>query len=383
MEKIKFKKSVLTIALGIVFLTILMSHISYISAANQEEITIDFFWMSGCPACAQMKSFFDELEKNYDFKLNSYETSRYSNLFLEKLEEYNVPNARRGYVPTTFIQDKYFVGYSTEIGETIELILQGHEVEDTETLIGETIKTKVLGIWDVEVSLTEKSLWSAGFILALLDSINVCSITVLIFLIIYSLSIGSIKRAFKVGIIFTIVIFIFYALFMLLLTTILGVFVNVYGFYIRIIVSSISLFAGLLLIKDFFWYGKGISLGVPSSAKPILEKYIKQATIGSTIILAVLASLVELPCTAIFPLVYTTILAGAGVTSMEAIPYILFYNLIYVWPLLFVVFGTYFSWTKIKDVDQKIQKAKKWMRLIAGIALLLISLYFAWPLIMG
>lgn len=168
---------------------------------------------------------------------------------------------------------------------------------------------------------------------------------------------------------------------MLLLTGILGYFVAQYGIYIRLAVILISVFAGLLLIKDFFWYGKGPSLRIPQSAKPILEKYMKQATLSSTIILGVLASLVELPCTAIFPLIYTAILAEAGVSGLQRVSYILFYNLIYIWPLIFIVFGTYLSWTRIESIDRILQKYKKIMKLIAGISLLLISFYFAGQLI--
>ena len=386
MIKKKNNKKLLSGILFVFVFVNLLSNFSAMPDLNDENtgiIEIDFFWMSGCPACGQMKIFLDNLELKYGITINSYETSKNSNLFYQKLEDYNVPSDRRGYVPTTFIGKNYFVGYSPEIGEAIELILQGGEINNSGGLVGETVKTKIFGLWNVEVSLSEKSLIGAGFLLALLDSINVCSITVLIFIIIYTLSIGSAKRAFRVGLIFTLVIFIFYALFMLTLTHIIGIFVNNYGIYIRIAISLISLFVGLLLIKDVFWYGKGISLSVPKSAKPLLEKYIKQATVGSTIILALLASLVEIPCTAIFPLIYTALLASANVTGLSSIPYILFYNLIYIWPLLFIVFGTYFSWTRIKDVDSKIQKSKKWMRLIAGIALLLVSLNFFWPILTG
>lgn len=370
-------------SLFLVFLFLnLFGSMNFVSAfENSDDLEIDFFWMTGCPACNQIKPVLEGFQEEYDFKLNSYEASRNSNLFSQRLEEYDVPGDRRGYVPAVFIGDKYFVGYSPEITEAIELILQGKEIENGDSLVGETVKTKVLGFWDVEVSLDEKSLFISGIILAFLDSINVCSITVLVFLIVYSLSVGSLKRSFKIGIVFTIIIFIFYALFMLLLTSVLGVFVNNYGGYIRIGVITISLFAGLILIKDFFWYGKGISLSVPNSAKPLMEKYIKQATIGSTIILALFASLVELPCTAVFPLIYTTMLAEAGVFGLQRITYILIYNLIYIWPLLFIVFGTYFSWTKIENVDEKIQKLKGLMRLIAGIALLVIAFYFALPFI--
>lgn len=372
----------------ILILTIIL--ISLISSVNAQEDNssttplveeIDFFWMNGCGACAQMKPYLEEISSQYNITLNSYESSKKRDLFTEKLEEYDVPKNKRGYVPTVFIKDKYFVGYSAEITNAIESLILGEEIDNSESLVGEVVKTKILGIWDVEVSINEKSLFTAGFILALLDSINVCSITVLIFLIIYSLSIGSIKKTFKTGIVFTIVIFLFYSLFMLFLTNVLGVFVNDYNFQIRMGIILISLFGGIILIKDFFWYGKGISLSIPKSAKPLLEKYIKQATLGSTIILGVLASLVELPCTAIFPLIYTTMLAESGVLGFQKVSYVLFYNLIYIWPLLFLTFSTYFSWTKIENVDEKIQKYKGLMKLIAGVALIIISIYFTIPLI--
>ncbi len=359
------------------------SGFNFVSALenSNEKIEINFFWMQGCSACGQMEPFLEDLEKEYDFKLNSYETSKHRDLFLQMLNEYNVPDDRKGYVPIVFVQDNYFVGYSDQIMEMIESILKGHEINNSEILIGEIVKTKVLGVWNLEFSLKGKSVFGAGFILALLDSINVCSITVLVFLIVFSLSVCSLKRAFKIGFFFIFIIFIFYTSFMLLLTGILGYFVAQYGIYIRLAVILISVFAGLLLIKDFFWYGKGPSLRIPQSAKPILEKYMKQATLSSTIILGVLASLVELPCTAIFPLIYTAILAEAGVSGLQRVSYILFYNLIYIWPLIFIVFGTYLSWTRIESIDRILQKYKKIMKLIAGISLLLISFYFAGQLI--
>ena len=362
-----------------VILFFCISQTNAIENNSFDEVVIDFFWSQGCPHCAQMEDFFDEMDKDYDFQLNSYEVSGNTELFIQKLDEYNVPDNRRGYTPTTFIDDKFFIGNTPEAKNYIKSRLQRNETisDDNE----EKVKSKLFGLWEVSVSLDERSVLGAGIILALLDSINVCSITILIFLIIFSLSIGSPERAFKTGLIFTFIVFLFYVLFMLVLTEVLGALMLDYGVYIRSIVVFICFFAGLLLIKDFFWYGKGISLKVPESSKPLMEKYIKRATVGSTIILGVLASIVELPCTAIFPLAYTTILAESGITGLQNILYILIYNIIYIWPLLFIVFATYFSWLKIEKIESKIQDYKKWMRLIAGIALLGIGLYFGLPLL--
>lgn len=350
---------------------------------NENELNITFFHMYGCSACAQMKPFLEGLENEYNLNLSSYEISNKenSNLFYKYLDDYDVPKDKQGYVPVVFIKDKYFVGYNSQITQSIEEIVVKGETNLNSSFGGDVVKSEILGFWDVEVSLKNKSLITTTLLLGFLDSLNVCSITVLVFLIVYTLSIGSLKRAFKLGLIFTSIIFLFYFLFMFALTTLISSLMNQYGIYIRIILIILSLFASVLLIKDYFFYGKGLSLRIPKSAKPLLEKYLKKATIASTIIFALLASLVELPCTAVFPLIYSTILAENMVFGASRLIWIALYNLIYILPLLLIVIGTYFSWTKINNIDEKIQKYKKVMKLIAGIGLLLISFYFAYPLI--
>jgi len=252
--------------------------------------------------------------------------------------------------------------------------------------VGETTKidTTILGILPVSVHLAADSFLAILFstiIIAFFDSLNICSMTVLVFLIVYLVSIGSMKRVLKTGLLFTTVIYLFYFMFMLILTEIINAFILDYGFLIRLILVIFCGIVGLLLIKDYFFYGKWLSLRVPDSTKPILEKYLKQATLISTIIFAILASLVELPCTAIFPFVYSTILAEGMVVGVERIAWIALYNLVYVVPLLLIVFATYFSWVNIANVDEKIQKSKKALKLITGLILLLIGLYFALPIL--
>jgi thiol-disulfide isomerase/thioredoxin len=363
---------------------------------NNKNLEIDFFYTPTCPACGQMKPLLEEIVDKYDFTIiNYYNVSekKNSNLFIEKLNDYNVSKDQQGYIPTTFILDSYFVGGSSTNLINIENIIINFEnnvnnidtnlIEEIESddLEETTYSTKVLGIWDSKFSLENKSLFATTILLGFFDSLNVCSITVLIFLIVYLLSIGSLKRGFKIGLIYTIVIFLFYFLFMIALTSILSSLILKYGFYIRIIVFILSAFIGLVLIKDFFFYGKGINLGVPKSVKPILEKQLKKATLISAIIFALLASIVELPCTAVFPLIYSTILAEASIVGLNKILWIALYNLIYVLPLLVIVFGIYFSWISIEDVDRKMQKNKKLLKLIAGIILILIAIYFGYPIL--
>jgi thiol-disulfide isomerase/thioredoxin len=377
-------------------LLILIMGFSFAETQNleNETIEINYFYMSGCSACAKMKPELEKFVEKYNITLNTYEISlpQNSKLFQEKLEEYFVPVERRGYVPTVFIKNDFFIGYSGESVNNIERIIL-REIENSDfdyqpinEGVGETTKidTTILGILPVSVHLAADSFLAILFstiIIAFFDSLNICSMTVLVFLIVYLVSIGSMKRVLKTGLLFTTVIYLFYFMFMLILTEIINAFILDYGFLIRLILVIFCGIVGLLLIKDYFFYGKWLSLRVPDSTKPILEKYLKQATLISTIIFAILASLVELPCTAIFPFVYSTILAEGMVVGVERIAWIALYNLVYVVPLLLIVFATYFSWVNIANVDEKIQKSKKALKLITGLILLLIGLYFALPIL--
>ncbi len=399
-----------TFAFVLLALVFLFSNIVFaqenIKLENSVDLEINYFYMTGCSACAQMKPFLEGISEKYGVKINSFEITspQNSKLFQVMLDDYDVPFDRRGYVPTVFIKDNYFIGFSSQITNSVELIILndlGIDLNDDSDVVvpvepidsnipitGETTKINatILGILPISVHLagdTFVALLSSTIILAFLDSLNICSITVLIFLIIYLVSIGSLKKVLKTGLVFTIVIYLFYFLFMLALSALISAFILEYGFFIRMIIVILCIFAGVLLIKDFFFYGKGLSLAVPKSAKPLLEKYLKRATLITTIIFALLASLVELPCTAVFPLVYSTILAEGMIVGLERIFWIALYNFIYVSPLLLIVFGTYFSWINIENVDAKIQKNKKKLKLLAGVMLVLIALYFALPFLVG
>ncbi len=387
------------IVLVLCFLSLFMlSNITNINAQttidqSKEQVEINYFYSPGCSACAQMELFLDNLKEKYDdVILNKYNLQRERKLFEDLIKEYKVPEDRVGYIPTVFIEEDYFVGYERQITNYIEYIVatklgidfdpEGpQKPEDFEELEKTRVQTSILGIWDVDVGFEDKSIFFATIILGFLDSLNVCSITVLLFLIIYMLSIGSFKKTLKIGLVFVAVIYIFYFLAVLMLTSLLSIFVLRYGLMIRIILSIIAGLVGLILIKDFFFYGKGISLEIPKFAKPILEKYLKKATIVSTIMFALLASLVELPCTAIFPLIFSTILAESGIVGVSRLLWIALYNLVYVIPLLVIIFGVYFSWLKIEHLNKNINKYKKWMKLIAGAMLILIALYFIIPII--
>lgn len=141
---------------------------------------------------------------------------------------------------------------------------------------------------------------------ALLDSINPCVFGVLIFLIAYLTSIyKNAKRMLLAGFVYIVVVYLTYffiGLGIVRVATTVGISV---GFYW--LAATIAIIAGLLELKDFFWYGKGFSLQMlPGASKRIklytnkigkLEKTHPIASLGVAAFLGFFVVLVELPCT--------------------------------------------------------------------------------------
>jgi cytochrome c biogenesis protein CcdA len=219
------------------------------------------------------------------------------------------------------------------------------------------------------------------FTIALIDGFNPCNLFVLTLLLALLISAsGSKKRVYLIGFIFIFVVFVFYFFFMVAWLNIFKYF-NLFA-SIRAVIGSIAVLAGLVNCKDFFFFKKGMSLTIGDNQKGRLTKKMNKIRkiaergsifmlILSSVGLAVFSSFIELPCTAGFPIIFTTILAGetAKATSSYYL-WILFYNLIYVLPLAIIVaiFGYTFQAKRIS------QKQIKIIKLIGGVIMVALGL---------
>jgi hypothetical protein len=77
-------------------------------------------------------------------------------------------------------------------------------------------------------------------------------------------------------------------------------------------------------LKDYVAFGRGVSLTTPDAAKPGIYRGVRRImradgallpTLAATAVLALGVTLVELPCTAGFPVVWSTWMADAGVAG--------------------------------------------------------------------
>lgn len=198
---------------------------------------------------------------------------------------------------------------------------------------------------------------------AAIDSVNPCAFAVLIFLVGYLLAIGSPKLILRVGLVYITTVFIVYFLAGLGLLRALTVF-GVAGIIYKV-AAVILIFVGLINVKDFFWYGKGFTLAIPESKKPLIEKYVRKASVPAAIILGFLVSAFELPCTGGVYLAILGLLASRG-TQLSAVPYLLLYNFIFVLPL-FIILGLVYFGVSAKQMEEWRNKNRKWLRLILGL----------------
>jgi cytochrome c biogenesis protein CcdA/thiol-disulfide isomerase/thioredoxin len=398
MRKIKFILISFEIILGIAFFLFYPKEI-----LASEKVEIYFFWGQGCPHCAQEKPFLEELKQKYP-QLEIKEFEVYFNrenqeLFQKIAQAYNTQPEG---VPMTFIGKDAFIGFAIRNGRGVIFDPKEGKEKDLEELIqkcfqtscpspGEILAAGGIDKWkpdkelpkeetkkEISISLfgkeikisSQSSLFLLGVILGLAEGINPCMLSVLLFLLSYILAIGSKERAIKVGLVYVLSVFVVFSLFLIGLLKIMSLITFISK--IKIVIAIFTFIVSLILIKEFFAYGKWISLEIPESTKPWIEKLIKRGTIPSAILLGVLASMVEIPCTVGIPLIYTTILAQKS--KIFHIPYIIWFSFFVIFPLLIIISGVAFAFTQVEKIEKWRLNFRKYMRLVAGLILLFLSI---------
>ena len=217
---------------------------------------------------------------------------------------------------------------------------------------------------------------SIVLISAAIDSINPCAIGVLILMVSVVLGgKGSVGRLLYLGGLYIGSIFLTYLLAGLGLIYFLQGVPLFVAEYLAIIVGSIVILAGLLEVKDFFWYGKGFSLQIPPYFARKIHEYSKNVTTTGVILLGVFIAAVELPCTGAPYLAIITLLSLNF--NAQAFLMLLIYNVVFVLPLIVILL--------LVAGGMKIDKIKKWKQANKGymrfaIGYMLIAL--GWLLIM-
>ncbi len=202
---------------------------------------------------------------------------------------------------------------------------------------------------------------------AVIDSINPCAIGVLILMLSVLIALRkSMARMLMLGFFYVATVYITYLLAGLGLLYGMASIPLYAAEYISIAVGTFIVFAGLIEIKDFFWYGKWFSLAIPSRFAKQIDVYAQKATVPGVILMGMFVSAVELPCTGAPYLAIITMLSLYF--DWTAFLLLLLYNFIFVLPLIIIIIMVA-AGKKLHELKKWKQDVRPYMRLFIGLLL--------------
>lgn len=365
---------------------------------SAEQADIEVFVREGCPHCAKAKEFLAALrQERPELKIVIRDVSQ-EPAALERLKRI----AERQHVaavsvPAFRIGEQLIVGFSDEAssGQLIRDSLarpQNRKAMDAsgscmaeETLActaDESIpaakpESFAVNFFGHSVSLDQVGLPLFTLAMGLLDGFNPCSMWVLILMISLLAPMNKRSRMFAIAGTFIVVQGIAYFAFMaawLNLFLLIGL-----SRASEIIIAALALLAGAINLKDFWTFGRGISLSIPDAAKPGIYARIRRilqaenlvAAIFGAVVLAVLVQIIEFMCTSGFPALFTRILTLQKLDSMGYYGYLLLYDLAYMFDdMVILALGV------ITLSQRRLQeKEGRWLKLISGLVMAGLGFY--------
>jgi hypothetical protein len=349
------------------------------AATDAGPVVVRYFYGDGCPYCALQAVELDAWEQRFDVEIHRYEVwNDVGNraLFQQLAAAYG---AEASGVPMTFIGDRVWIGFDDAAAEQMRATVAACEVQGCPDPLavlepdadpdpappggdatdvepegppapdpddpgggdtapapdageGSALTVPLLGTVDTDAM----GLLPATALIAFVDGFNPCSLWVLSVLLAMLLRTGSRRRIAIVGGAFLATTAAVYGLF------IAGVFsaMSYVGYLdgIRWAVALLALTFAAVNIKDYFAFKRGFSFTIPDRFKPRIyrggrglldpERSLPAVT-GAAVLMALGIALVELPCTAGFPVVWSGLLADAGVGGAEFGGLLSVYLLIY------------------------------------------------------
>jgi glutaredoxin len=329
-----------------------------VQATPDAGATIEVFVREGCPHCAKAEAFLATLGRERpDLRISIRDVQQDAAAMarLQQLVREHGGGVAR--VPAVYAGGQLFVGYSEEArtdrlirsaldGQRIDPRAAGHGSEDDATTCNadEGFDCRRPGaapeVFEVDffgrmLTLDDIGLPLFSLALGLLDGFNPCSMWVLLLMISILAPLNDRRRMLAIAGTFVLIQGLAYFVFMaawLNLFLLIGL-----SRASQLVIAAIAIVAGLINLKDFFAFGRGISLSIPEKAKPgiyarmrgLLHAPTLTAAVIGAVILALLVQLVEFLCTSGFPALFTRILTLRELDTASYYGYLLLYNSAY------------------------------------------------------
>jgi cytochrome c biogenesis protein CcdA/glutaredoxin len=307
--------------------------------ADDDGVTLLLFHGEGCPHCAAERAWLAELVQAHpDLRISEHEVwhdAANRELLAQQAERLGFEVSG---VPVTIVGERVWIGFSDAVAAEIEaavvatLAAAGSGGDPAPSASAPATARAGSGPAGVDlplvgtVDLAGTPLLVSTLLIGFADGINPCSLWVLAVLLAIVLHSGSRGRVALVGSTFLLVTAAMYALYIVGMYSALDYAGQMT--WIRVAVAAIALVFGILQLKDGVAPGVGPSLSISQGRRPGIYRAMRGvarperglvATLAGTAALAVGVSLLETPCTAGLPLMWTTMLADQQVPTGTAV----------------------------------------------------------------
>jgi hypothetical protein len=294
-------------------------------------------------------------------------------------------------VPAFYLRGELIIGYAGHdtTGKRIRAMLQRPAAERGESLPEgacgpelatpcgpetrpipdpQTIELPLLG----RLSVREVGLPAFTVAIGLLDGFNPCSMWVLVFVLSLLATLRNRTKMVLVAGTFIAIQGLAYFAFM---AAWLNVFLLIgLSRITELVLGAVAGVAGAINVKDFWALGRGVSLGIPDSAKPglyariraILQAEDTTTALVGIAVLAVLVQVVEFLCTAGFPALYSRILTMRELDWWAYYGYLILYNLAYMFDDAVVLAIGVLTLSRARLQERE----GRWLKLVSGLVML-------------
>ena len=352
-------------------LLLLLLVIGTVSAYDMEIIE---YYGTGCPHCASMAEAIDEsvstTYSEYDINVVKKEVY-FDDVNRQELLKLFIrfgmdPSVR---VPITMVDNRSLIVGETSrerFEEIMDEHLENNSVAGVYTQLSfEPVENGPVG---TGIQLTLVVLLGA----ALVDSINPCTITVMVLLLGVILMSDGKKKMLLAAITFISVIFIAYLLMGIGILTAINNTGLVTAFYY--VVTAAALLLALMEFNAYLRYKPGFfAVEMPMFMRPYLKKIMKGATsIPGVAVAALVCSLFLLPCSSGPYLMVLSMIAES--VTVQALLYLVLYNLIFILPMTIIALAVYLGRASVEDIGDMREKYIRQIHLISGLILLALFL---------
>ncbi|WP_139193832.1 glutaredoxin family protein [Anaerobacillus alkalidiazotrophicus] len=314
---------------------------SQVTLAEEETNKMYYLGSDTCPVCQETAKFLDRLENegNLRYEIIRIEISREREEALRIYEEYDIPPQER-LVPLFVFEDKHILGFNQIVeAELAERLTYGNEGKSGRFLNNDFLE----GV----------PLIFATILIGSVDGFNPCSLWALMFLISMVIRFNSRKKMAIVGGVYILTIAIIYGLFMVGTFSIVVRIIDYFWF--RFALFFLAMIVAIVNIREGVGKTSPLSFTIKDNQKKNFVKKIRErlfrvesifGIVIASISIAALASFIELPCTAGFPIIWNGLVSSYGIGLGEYGLYLMLYLSMYI--LMEVSIVVFMVWTMRK-----------------------------------